>query len=72
MSLRASLLLKEEYPMSLPYIKPIPNTNQYQFRAPVHIFKGPGSFVMGFLNEIEVLGSDKFMKYLKRAKKGKG
>jgi len=72
MSLRASLLLKEEYPMSLPYIKPIPNTNQYQFKAPVHSFKGPVRFVMGFLNEIEVLGSDKFMKYLKRLKKGKG
>ena len=71
MSLRASLLLKEEYPLSQAYIRPIPQSLLYHFKAPIHSFKGPGRFVMGFFNEIEVIGSDKFIKYLKRAKKGK-
>lgn len=72
MSLRASLLLKEEYPLSRAYIKPITNSPNYHFKAPIHSLKGPGRFVMGFQNEIEVLGPEKFKKYLKRVRNGEG
>lgn len=71
MSLRASLLLKEEYPMSRSAITPIPNSDRYHFKATVYSYKGPGRFVMGFLDEINLVGSDKFRRYLKKLMSGK-
>ncbi len=64
MSMRACLLLKEEYPMSAAFIKPIPDTGKYYFKANVQSFKAPGRFVMGFLEEIEVIGSIAFKRYI--------
>jgi hypothetical protein len=66
MSMRAYLLLKEEYPMSTAFIKPIPNTDKYYFKANVQSFKAPGRFVMGFLEDIQVLGSIEFKRYIQR------
>jgi len=66
MSMRAYLLLKEEYPMSTAFIKPIPNTSKYYFKANVQSFKAPGRFVMGFLEDIQVLGSIEFKRYIQR------
>jgi len=66
MSMRAYLLLKEEYPMSTAFIKPIPNTSKYYFKANVQSFKAPGRFVMGFLEDIQVLGSIEFKHYIKK------
>jgi predicted DNA-binding transcriptional regulator YafY len=66
MSMRAYLLLKEEYPMSTAFIKPIPDTGKYYFKANVQSFKAPGRFVMGFLEEIQVIGSDDFIKYMNK------
>ena len=71
MSLRASLLLKEEYPMSRSVIKPIQGTGDYHFKAQVHSFKGPGRFVMGFLEDVEVKGSEAFKTYLKNLMRDK-
>jgi hypothetical protein len=64
MSMRAYLLLKEEYPMSTAFIKSIPDTGKYYFKANVQSFKAPGRFVMGFLEEIQVIGSVDFIKYM--------
>lgn len=64
MSLRASLVLKEEYPMSIPFIKPIPQTDRYHFKAMVQNFKAPGRFVLGFSEDVEVVGSDEFVEYI--------
>ena len=66
MSMRAYLLLKEEYPMSAAFIKPIPETGKYYFKANVQSFKAPGRFVMGFLEEIQVIGSEEFKRYIQR------
>jgi len=66
MSMRAYLLLKEEYPMSTAFIKPIPDTGKYYFKANVQSFKAPGRFVMGFLEEIQVIGSEEFKRYVDR------
>ena len=66
MSMRAYLLLKEEYPMSAAYIKSIPNSGQYYFKANVQSFKAPGRFVMGFLEDIQVVGSIEFKRYIQR------
>lgn len=66
MSMRAYLLLKEEYPMSTAYIKLIPNSGKYYFKANVQSFKAPGRFVMGFLEDIQVIGSIEFKRYIQR------
>ena len=66
MSMRAYLLLKEEYPMSAAFIQPIPDTGKYYFKANVQSFKAPGRFVMGFLEEIQVIGSKEFVQYIQR------
>jgi proteasome accessory factor C len=67
MSMRAYLLLKEEYPMSAPYIKQLPDIGKYYFKAQVQCYKAPGRFVMGFLDEIQVLGSEDFKSHIKGA-----
>ena len=66
MSMRAYLLLKEEYPMSAAFIKLSPDTGKYYFKARVVSFKAPGRFVMGILEEVQVLGSIEFIAYIKR------
>ncbi len=66
MSMRVYLLLKDEYPMSAAFIKSIPDTGKYYFKANVQSFKAPGRFVMGFLEEIQVIGSDDFIKYMNK------
>ena len=66
MSMRAYLLLKEEYPMSAAFIKPIPDTGKYYFKANVQSFKAPGRFVLGFLEEVQVIGSKEFVRYIQR------
>jgi proteasome accessory factor C len=65
MSMRAYLFLKEEYPLCSPYIKPIPNSKEYYFKAHVQSYKAPGRFVMGFPEEIQVLGSEDFKSHLR-------
>ena len=65
MSLRASLLLKEEYPMARAYIKALPGGKRFVFKAKVQAYEGPARFVMGFWDDIEVLGSQDFLQYLK-------
>jgi hypothetical protein len=66
MSMRACLLLKEEYPMSASFIKPIAETGRYYFKASVQSFKAPARFVMGFLDEVQVLGSKEFLRHIQR------
>ena len=66
MSMRASLVLKEEYPMSIPYIKHILDTERYYFMAKVQSFQAPGRFVLGFLEDVKVVGSKDFIRYINR------
>lgn len=64
MSLRASLLLKEEYPMARAYIKALPGGKRFVFKAKVQAYEGPARFVMGFKNEITLLGSIDFESFV--------
>jgi predicted DNA-binding transcriptional regulator YafY len=66
MSMRASIVLKEEYPMSIPYIKHIPDTDSYQLAAKVQSFQAPGRFVLGFIEDVKVVGSVEFNRYINR------
>ena len=66
MSMRAYLLLKEEFPMSAALIKPVPETGKYYFKANVQSFQAPGRFVLGFLEEVQVLGSKEFIRFIQK------
>lgn len=65
MSLCLRLLLKEEYPLARAYIKAIPDGKGFIFKAKVQAYEGPERFVLGFWNDIEVIGSHEFSQYLK-------
>ena len=65
MSLRASLLLKEEYPMARPYIKALPGGKRFVFKAKVQAYEGPARFVKGFGDEIDLIGDLQFVNFLK-------
>lgn len=62
LSLRACNLLKEEYPMSEKFIKH--EGNQRIFEGHVGSFKGIGRFVLGLMDEVEVLEPESFIHYL--------
>jgi predicted DNA-binding transcriptional regulator YafY len=66
MNLRACLVLKEEFPMSIPYVKQIPNTERYSFKAKVQSFQAPGRFVLGLPEDVKVAGSKEFTRYIDR------
>ena len=69
MTMRAYLVLKEEYPMSAAFIKPIPDTGKYYFKANVQSFQAPGRFVLGFLEEVDVVGSKEFIRFIQKVVK---
>jgi hypothetical protein len=66
MSMRAYLVLKEEYPMSAAFVKPLPDSGKYYFKAQVQSFLAPGRFVLGFSEEVNVIGSKEFVRYIKK------
>jgi predicted DNA-binding transcriptional regulator YafY len=65
LNLRAYVILKQEYPMVVPYIK-IDNKNKtYRLTIEVNNLKPITRFVLGFLDEITVLGSADFIAHLR-------
>jgi proteasome accessory factor C len=67
LSLRAYVLMREEYPLSQPYLEKeeTEEGKSYIFNGPVLHFKGVGRFVMGLADEIKVLGPPEFKVYVK-------
>jgi len=66
MTLRAYVIMKQEYPLAIPHIKKQgTNSPTYILNMKVNDFKPITRFVIGLLNDIEVLGSDEFKAYLK-------
>lgn len=68
LSLRAYVLLREEFPLALPYIEKEENPDEsrtYSFHGPVLNFKGVGRFVLGLADEIVVIGPPEFKTYIK-------
>ncbi len=54
LSLRAYLLLREEFPLSIPFTEK--TEKGYQFHAPVSNFEGISRFILGLLDEITIVG----------------
>jgi proteasome accessory factor C len=62
LSMRAYLLLREEYPLSIPYTERV--ENGYQFHGPVSNFDGIGRFVLGLMDEIQIKGPGLFKTFI--------
>lgn len=65
LSLRASELLKEEYPLAENSIKQI-SDNRFEYSATVQSLEGVGRFVLGLCNEIEIIEPEELKKTLKK------
>lgn len=63
LSLKAYNLLIEEYPLAAEYIKP--ENKSYHLKIPVASYHGVGRFVLGLIDEIEIIKPAGFKKYLK-------
>lgn len=64
LSMRATELLKEEYPLSEEFICLL-SDEQSVFETEVAGFEGVGRFVLGLINEIEIVYPDSLKDYLK-------
>ena len=66
LTLRAYLLLKEEYPLVQPYVKKEPNRETYLLNCNVNNPKAITRFILGFPKDVKVIGSIKFMEYINK------
>lgn len=64
LGMRAYLLLREEYPLSVPFIEK--REKEYYFHAPVAGFVGAGRFVLGLMDDLTVIGPESFKQYLQK------
>ncbi len=55
LSMKAYLLLKEEYPLCSPYLKPIPKSKKYELKMEVNDLKPINRFIEGLKDEIEII-----------------
>lgn len=63
LTLRAYLILKEEYPLVNPHVKKEPNKETYLLKCSVNNPKAITRFILGLNKEIEILGSSLFINY---------
>jgi predicted DNA-binding transcriptional regulator YafY len=63
LSLRAYLLLREEYPLAVPFLTK--QDDHYLFHGPVANFEGVGRFTLGLIDEIHIKTPDSFINFLK-------
>jgi predicted DNA-binding transcriptional regulator YafY len=64
LTLRAYLLLREEYPLSIPYTER--TEGGYQFYGPVSNPDGIGRFVLGLMDEIKIKGPEAFKTFIEK------
>jgi predicted DNA-binding transcriptional regulator YafY len=55
LSMKAFILLKEEYPLSSPHLKPIPKSNKYELKMEVNSLKPIERFIKGLKDEVEII-----------------
>lgn len=65
LNLRAFVLLKQEYPKSVLYVKQEPKTSYYRLKMRINNPKPVVRFVLGLLDDVEIIGSIEFKDYLK-------
>ncbi len=62
LTLRAYLLLREEYPLSIPFTER--TEDGYHFHGPVSNLDGIGRFVLGLMDEIQIKGPEPFKTFI--------
>ena len=65
LNLRAFVLLKQEYPNVVPFVKQEPKTSEYRLKMKINNPKPVVRFVLGLLDDVEIIGSAEFKDYLK-------
>jgi proteasome accessory factor C len=66
LKMRAYLLLREEFPMAIPFLEKLEDEQYpYQFHGPVKNFEGVARFVMGLSDEVSVPGPQDLIKLIK-------
>ena len=63
LNIRAKNLLIEEYPLAEKYLAAIVR-NQFVFKSPVAKYEGPGRFVLGIAEDIQLIGDDGFKEFI--------
>ncbi len=63
LKMRAYLLLREEFPLSIPYLEKR-DDGDYQFYGPVKSFQSIGRFVLGLPDAVTVVAPKEFIDYL--------
>jgi len=64
LNLRAKNLLTEEYPLATKFITLI-SANLFAFKAPVAKYEGPGRFVLGIAEDIQLIGDKGFRQFVR-------
>lgn len=67
LSLRAYVILKEEYPSVIPFIKLEHNKNTYFLSCSINNPKPITRFILGLSDEVDVLGSKEFLNYFSKS-----
>lgn len=62
LTLRSYLLLREEFPLSIPYTEK--TTDGYTFHGPVTNYDGVGRFVLGLMDEVEIKAPKTFQQFI--------
>ncbi len=70
LNVRARNLLIEEYPLSSRYTERI-RENRFRLKVKVAKYEGPGRFVLGLSDDIEVVGGEGFKYYITKKKRKK-
>jgi proteasome accessory factor C len=64
LSMRAYLLMREEFPLSIPYLEK--KEDYFVFHGPVANFEGIGRFVLGLIDELTVQAPDEFRRFVSK------
>lgn len=64
LTLRAYLILKEEYPLVKPYVKKESNKESYLLKCSVNNPKAITRFILGFPQDVEIIGSKKYKSFI--------
>lgn len=65
LNLRAFVILKQEYPMVVPFVKQEAKTSYYRLKTSINNPKPVVRFILGLLDDVEIMGSNEFKDYLK-------
>lgn len=64
LTLRAGLVLKEEYPLTADHLIPLPEGDGFEIQVPVADYRAPRRFLLGWGNDVEPTGDAGFLDFI--------